>query len=64
MAKTRKLLKLLEADGWKPIAERVGYVRLAKPGVAARLTLPQGKFQISDAVVAEILALAGARGKI
>lgn len=58
MAKLRRLVKALEADGWTAAAKREDFVLYTHRIKAGRLTLPSYKCAVPDAVALELAALA------
>lgn len=63
MAKIKKLMKALEAAGWRPAGERGGLVQLAHPKRAGRLTLPNQKCTLPEDVAIQVAAAGGLKGK-
>ena len=63
MAKTKKILKSLEAEGWRPVAERDGLIQLAHPERSGRITLPSRKASLPPPVWSALAARAGVKLK-
>lgn len=64
MAKLRKLVKALEAEGWVITEQRGPLARYLSPAGDRCLTLPLGKAALPPPVAAGLAAYAGLRGKI
>ncbi len=63
MAKLRKLIKTLEADGWVQADRRGDLVQLKHPDRPERLTLPTLKANLPPEAARAIAAAAGLKPK-
>ncbi|MFD2263671.1 type II toxin-antitoxin system HicA family toxin [Lacibacterium aquatile] len=62
MAKLRKLVKALEADGWEKVGQRGDLVQYRGPS-GRRMTFPAGKVSLPDATLAALALHAGVKVK-
>ncbi|MDX2103141.1 MAG: hypothetical protein EAZ99_15820 [Alphaproteobacteria bacterium] len=59
MAKVRRLIKTLEAEGWEPALKREDFTLWRHPERPQRLTLPSYKCSIPEGLAQQVAAIAG-----
>lgn len=56
---SRKLIKLLEADGWQQVAQKGSHVQFTHPDKPGRVTVPHPDRDLPKGTVASIYRQAG-----
>ena len=56
---SRKLIKLLEAHGWRQVAQKGSHVQFRHPNKPGRVTVPHPKKDIAIGMVVSIYRQAG-----